>query len=431
MSAGAWIERLFAIGNHGDGTNRLAFAGENEAFDLAEGWMRDAGLAVERDPAGNLVGRLRGRRPELPEVWTGSHLDTPYNGGAYDGAVGSLCGLEAVARIAASGPLERTVAVIVWRVEESSRFQRGYYGSRGLCGLLEPGWPELTDHDGVTVREAIEAIGLGEPPAEGWLDRGPGILLEAHMEQGPRLAELGAPLAVVTGIAAMAGFSVDFHGNQGHGGTTPMEQRADALAAAAEFFLAVRAAATAIEDGRATSGTMRLEPDSPNTIPSRATIYCDVRAPDDEGLAVLLDAVRTEAAAAAARNRCTVDVVERWSYAAQTMADEVQAALRGALEEQGLPTVELFSGAGHDAAVLAEAGVPAGMLFVRSLNGGVSHHPDEYALPEDVERCTRTLELALRRLGAACGADPQRGRAPPGRASEPTGRDDGITDPRS
>jgi acetylornithine deacetylase/succinyl-diaminopimelate desuccinylase-like protein len=337
----ARLDELYAIGG-GDGANRPGYSpAEDEAHLLAAAWMEDAGMEVERDRAGNLVGRLRGRRPELPEVWTGSHLDSVPNGGRFDGALGVVAGLEAVER---AGPGERTLAVVAFRAEEI-----GCRGSRARCS-----------HEGL-----------------------PGAFLEVHVEQGPRLADAGAPLGVVTGIVGYVQGGVVFEGRAGHAGTTPMEGRRDALVDAAEFVLRVRDAASAIPEAVATVGRIAAEPGGANVIPDRVRLSIDARAPDAERLERLVRALGIEPTQ-------RTEPVE--------FDGELRALLRSELERRGLPVVELVSGAGHDAGILAAAGVPAAMLFVRSLAGGVSHPPDEDTSIEDAELAVDVLAGALARL---------------------------------
>lgn len=342
------LDELYAIGG-GLGANRLGGSPEeDEAHELVAGWMREAGLEVATDAAGNLFGRLRGRRPELPEVWTGSHLDSVPEGGKFDGALGVVGGLEAVGSI---GEQERTLAVVAFRDEEGCSGP-GCVGSRSLC-----------------------ASG-GTRPAS---------FLELHIEQGPRLEELGASLAVVTGIAATARGEVVFEGEPGHAGTTPMAARRDALVEAAEFVLRLRDAAAEVEGGVATVGRVEVEPGASNVIPARVVVSVDVRAPDDERLERIASVMPGELP----------------RTGAVAMAEEPSRALRQELEERGLPVVELHSGAGHDAGVLAADRVPTGMLFVRSLSGGVSHSPEEHSDEADVKLGVDVLAGALRRLAAA------------------------------
>jgi allantoate deiminase len=338
------LDELFAIGG-GPGANRAGYSPEEDAAHaLAAGWMREAGLGVEVDEDGNLLGRLPGERPELPEVWTGSHLDTVPQGGRYDGALGVVAGIEALERL---GRRRRTLAVVAFREEE-----RGCVGSRARCraGSL------------------------------------PGVWLELHHEQGPRLERAGAPLGVVTGIVGYKRGVIEIEGRAGHAGTTPMGGREDALVAAATEILRVRDVAAAIDGAVATVGRLEVEPGGVNVIPGRVRLVVDARAPDSARLTTLLAALG-------------LDDTGRTEPVA--MSDTVRRALREALEARSLPVVELTSGAGHDAGVLAAAGVEAGMLFVRAGVGGVSHHPEESALDADVGLAVDVLAEALDRLAAA------------------------------
>jgi len=341
------LDELYAIGG-GPGANRLGGSSEeDEAHELVAGWIGEAGLEVSVDPAGNLFGRLSGRRPELPEVWTGSHLDSVPEGGRFDGTLGVVGGLEAAAR---AGQRERTLCVAAFRDEEGCSGP-GCVGSR-----------------------AFRDSGAARPAA----------FVELHVEQGPRLERLGAPLAVVTGIAATARGEVVFPGEPGHAGTTPMAGRRDALVAAAEFVLTLRDAAAGVEDGVATVGRAAVEPGASNVIPGRVVLSVDVRAPDEVGLERILSVVPAELRRAPA----------------VAMAAGPSVVLREEIERAGLTAVELVSGAGHDAGVLAAAGVPAAMLFVRSLNGGISHSPDELTDESDVEQAVEVLSGALARLAS-------------------------------
>jgi allantoate deiminase len=385
------LERIYVIGG-GIGANRAAYSGgEDAAHALVAGWMRDAGLEVERDGAGNLYGRLRGTRPELPEVWTGSHLDSVPRGGRFDGALGVVAGLEAVHRL---GRQERTLSIVAFRDEEGWRWGLGCFGSRALCGQLDERELQQRDLEGVTRAEAVGA----QLPESGWLVP-PAAFVEVHIEQGPVLDELDAPLGVVTSIAGLSRLAVTFSGTAGHAGTTPMAARDDALVKAARFVLEVESAAlpsNSLLQGRtavATVGQLSVEPGATNVIPARVALSVDARAPEEDGLTAVLAAIERAAAGA------ELTLLGRTSP--QSMTQSVRLALHETLEGLGLPAPELPSGAGHDARVLACSDVPTGMLFVRSRNGGVSHSPDEWSEPGDVALAVDALAGTLRRLAAA------------------------------
>ncbi|HEU6444304.1 MAG TPA: Zn-dependent hydrolase [Gaiellaceae bacterium] len=341
----ARLDDVFRIGG-GVGANRVGGTpGEDEAVDLAVSWFEAAGLEIERDGRGNVVARLRGSAPELPEVWTGSHLDSVPEGGRYDGALGVVAGLAAVETI---GRSERTLAVAVFRDEET-----GCHGSR---------W---------RVRNA---------PL-------PGFYVELHVEQGPLLERAGAPLGVVSSIAGIVRSSREFVGRADHAGTTPMDVRQDALTAASEYVLEVRQRAAGIDGAVATVGQLEVFPGAVNVVPERVRLSVDARAPDSERLERLV------AELGLAEPHYRIPPV--------ALSEEVRGILREEVKRLGLPVVELPSGAGHDAAPLGGAGVEAGMLFVRSLNGGASHSPQEYSSGEDIALALEALTATLRRLANA------------------------------
>jgi allantoate deiminase len=398
---GERLDALFAIGRV-DGTNRPGLGpGEQRAFEIVAGWMEQARLDVTVDRAGNLYGRAVGGDPSLPEVWSGSHLDTPPDGGRFDGALGVLAALDAAAAIRAGGGVPRTVTAVAFRMEEGARFGRGCFGSRAVCGMLDDDEADLRDADGVTLGEAFGVLGLGELPDAGWLETPPGYWVETHIEQGPTLAAAGHPLGVVTSIAGMAGVEISFDGRRGHAGTTPMALRSDALAAGAAFVVAAHDAARSIPEAVCTIGRLTVSPGATNTIPGHVELFADLRAPDAERLEALLNMAEMAASLAAQDAGCDVTFAPSWRYEPVPMSREPAAAIRDAIAGLGLEPFELPSGAGHDAAIMGMAGVPSAMLFVRSDAGGISHAPQEHTEPDAIEWCVRALEPALRELAGA------------------------------
>jgi hydantoinase/carbamoylase family amidase len=394
------LEQLFAVGR-GPPAHRLGLSpDEQAAHRLASGWMAEQGLQVEVDAAGNLFGRRPGRRPELPEVWTGSHLDSVPAGGRFDGALGVIAALEAVAWLA-DARLDRTVAVVAFRDEEGVRFGRSCFGSRALCGRLEEGELDSTDSDGVSVREALARLGLPGPsdPAHGWLPSpSPRCFLELHVEQGPVLAGQDATLGVVTSITGLREHRVRFIGRKGHAGTTPMAGRSDAFVAAAAFRNMLDGAARARDGVVATVGRVSVAPNAPNVIPELVELSVDSRAASDPAYKALAGLVEEHAERAAAEHRVEVEVELALQLEPVPLDPRVQAELEHAAGEAGARWSQLPSGAGHDAAVLAQAGVPAGMLFARSLAEGVSHSPLEHTDGAAVADSIGALRIAVSRL---------------------------------
>jgi allantoate deiminase len=307
------LDAIYAIAQH-----RAAYSPEEDAaHELAAGWMRDAGLEVSRDEAGNLFGRRGAAR-----VWAGSHLDSVPTAGRFDGALGVVAAIEAAERLP-----DAPLAVVAFRAEES-----GPMGSKRI-------------------------------------EETPDAYLEVHVEQGPVLEQLGQPLGVVTAIAGQARGLRVFEGRAGHAGTTPMDARADALVDAARFILHVRDAAR--EGTVATVGAIECEPNATNVVPERVTVSVDARSADP----ALLDRL-----------------IEEIGFDVQWRSDPVPMGDAFAVVLPDAP--RLVSGAGHDAMFVPNAS----MLFVRSLNGGVSHHPDELSSADDIELAVGVLAAALSRL---------------------------------
>jgi len=331
------LDRLYAIGG-GPGANRVSGSTEEDAaLELAAEWMSEAALWTEVDADGNLLGRAG----DHDDVWVGSHLDTVPQGGRFDGALGVVAAIEAVEQVGRG-------AVVVFRGEEV-----GCIGSRAR-------------------------VRAGDLPK---------AFLELHIEQGPALAKADAPLGVVTGIVGYVRGELVFDGAAGHAGTTPMAGREDALITAVEAVLRIRDAARGLDGAVATVGQLEVEPGGINVIPGRVRVSVDARAPDAETLDRLVAAIDSG-----------FEPSQRTEPIA--MSTTCVSALRDEISSRGLPLVELPSGAGHDAGILAAAGVDAGMLFVRSLNGGISHSPDELSADHDVELAVDVLAGALARLTA-------------------------------
>jgi allantoate deiminase len=344
-------------------TRRFGTEAMREANELVGGWMREAGLEVREDPLRNLIGR----RGDGPAFMLGSHLDTVIDAGRYDGPLGVLVALEAVERV--SPPVE----VVGFADEEGVRFGTAYLGSSVVAGRFNAEWLALRDDDGVRLADLVAE----NPPAAARED----VLgyVEVHIEQGSVLERLGAPVGVVTSIAGQSHAVVTFTGEAGHAGTVPMDARRDALAAAAEWVLAV-------ERAGGTVGRLEVEPNARNVIAARATTTLDLRAASDDARHSAVAALRDEAGAIARRRGVELE----W----EDTADLPAVAMDGRLSEAFGVDVRLPSGAGHDAAMMAHI-APAAMLFVRC-RGGISHHPAESVEEADVAVAIDTLERFLR-----------------------------------
>jgi N-carbamoyl-L-amino-acid hydrolase len=358
------------------------------------------GLSVEPDRNGNIWAYWGARGDGTIAV--GSHLDSVPGGGALDGPLGVASALSAVARLKTHGAAPpRPVAVVAFAEEEGSRFGIACLGSKLMTGAIAPGSAlRLADSAGATFAAAAAAAGV-DPAGVGRDDARLAELaafVELHVEQGRGLADLGAPVAVASGILAHGRWRLRFTGEGNHAGATPMAGRRDPVAAAAAAILAARAVAAGHDDprngvnARATVGRLVPVPGGTNVIASRVDAWLDLRGDVDASTRALLAEVLTAAEEAAAAHGCALEVTEE-SYVDTVVFDP---ALRDRLGDiLGRPPV-LATGAGHDAGVLA-AELPTAMLFVRNPTG-VSHSPFETASDEDCRAGVEALTAVLRDL---------------------------------
>ena len=385
--------QLARIGGRGTSVSRLGLTSEERrAHELVGSWLARRGARVRHDGAGNVVGRFGGTGPA---VLVGSHLDSVPTGGRYDGALGVVVAVEAMEALAAARVrLRAPVEIVGWADEEGVRFGIGLYGSLAAFGRLPKGAAERADRDGVTIRAALRALGLTGDPTRARMRRGAvRAYVEPHIEQGPRLAERGIALGVVSSIVGIVHARVTVRGRQDHAGTTPMDQRADALAGAAEMIAALERAARGRGAAVGTVGEIAVRPGAKNVVPGECVFSIDVRAPDDRTVvAVMRDLDRAMRAASRARGlTASVDLLNRVPVA--TMDRGLRGILRRACATVGVDAPELVSGAGHDAENPAHAGVPTGMIFIRSTGG--SHSPRESADPRDAALAAAALAPAL------------------------------------
>jgi len=373
--------------------------------------MCEAGLTqIHVDAIGNLIGRREATgRIGAPALVLGSHLDTVPDAGRYDGILGVLLGVAAAESLRET-PLPFALEVVGFSEEEGVRFGVPYLGSRAFAGTLSPSHLERRDANGRCIADAVAAFGLDPTDLPDGPYRPADMLrgyIEVHIEQGPALEHAGAPLGVVTAIAGQSRLQLRFGGRPGHAGTTPMVRRAlrrDALAGASEYVLAVEAMAEETPGAVATVGQMAVIPGVGNVIPGQTDLSLDLRHADDTTRRTLLDALLHAAYQIAERRGLEFHILSETHQDAVPM----DAGLSDRLVETvatitmaACPT--LVSGAGHDAAILAPH-VPTALLFVRSPNGGLSHHPDEAVHADDVATALRALIAIILRLAAECAS---------------------------
>ncbi|WP_336969410.1 allantoate amidohydrolase [Sphingobium aromaticiconvertens] len=363
-------------------------------------WMVEAGMAVTRDPAVNLVGRYEGTVPDAPTLLIGSHLDSVRDAGRYDGPLGIMLGIEAVDALHRNDArLPFAIEVIAFGDEEGSRFPAAMLTSRAVAGTLAPEALVIADRDGVSLAHAGVDVARYLSAA-----RAPGSVrayLEAHIEQGPVLEAEGLAVGTVTGIAAQLRYMVAVRGAAGHAGTTSMTLRSDALAGAAEMILSVEdVARLAASDLVATVGQIAAAPGAANVIPGSVEFTIDIRSGNaarrDEAAEAILDRI-----AGIADTRGLGFAIKRIHDLPASPCDPALMDLMDdAVAAEGQSVRRVVSGAGHDAMVMA-ALCPTAMLFIRCRNG-ISHNPAEHVDAADVEIALRVMLGFIDRLGAAC-----------------------------
>ncbi|MBI1292539.1 hydantoinase/carbamoylase family amidase [bacterium] len=346
------------------------------AMDRIEGWMKEACLEVRRDGFGNLIGRREGSGPDT--LLIGSHLDTVPNAGRFDGQLGVLVGIEIAARMATTLCVPAiSFEFVAFSEEEGVRFAFPFIGSKGFFGAMTDADLARRDSAGVSIGEALRQAGYdARTPGRGpWRYIG---YHEVHLEQGPVLEGISAPIGIVRGIAGQVRLSVTVNGLAGHAGTTPMNMRRDALVAASRMIGAVRGAGRSTKGLVATVGRIESSPNAINVIPDRVEFSIDIRHLDAAVLEEALSALKVRLAELAKEEGTTVTVRELSRQAPAPCDPDLIAAQAAA---HPLAPI-LTSGAGHDGLALHEH-LPISMSFVRC-RGGISHHPDEFVATEDI-----------------------------------------------
>lgn len=382
------MERLDQLARFSEEQERLTRLYLTPAHEAAarqvETWMKQAGMRTFIDAVGNVRGLYEGRTADAPILILGSHIDTVRDAGKFDGALGVLSAIQAVGELNAEGErLAVAVEVIAFGDEEGVRFPTVLTGSRAVAGTLDANTLDVTDSDGVSVREALQVFDTS-PSDILSARRNPDEVagyVELHIEQGPVLENEGLPVGVVSAISGASRFNIEIAGEPGHAGTVPMNLRRDAVAAAAEIVLAVENLANEARDLVATVGCFTVRPGAVNVIASGASLTLDIRSPSDETRTKALAELRVHVAAIAARRGVRAEMSCYYDQPASACDDALMQQLERAIGRQNIPVRRLPSGAGHDGLAMARL-CPIGMLFVRC-KGGISHSPIESITAED------------------------------------------------
>lgn len=393
-------ERIMALGKFGanpeGGVSRVAYseadiAGRNYVMSL----MKVAGLEVSIDAAGNIIGRRKGKDSELPVIAFGSHIDSVPGGGNYDGDVGSLGAIECIEllnenKIITQHPLE----VIIFQNEEG-----GLIGSEAMCGILPNTSLFLVSNSGKTIRQGIIDIGGNvENLKEAIRPHGYfKAFLELHIEQGGILDRKGIQIGVVEGIVGINQWDVTIQGRANHAGTTPMDQRKDAMVAAARLTLAVNKIAKETSGRQvATVGRIKAEPGAPNVIPGKVVLSLEVRDLSHEKVLSVFAAIQAQGKIIEKETGTTISYALTNENLPALTDKALQGYISDASKRLGLTWQVMPSGAGHDSQDMATL-APTAMIFVPSKNG-ISHAPDEFTSPQDMANGASVLLQTILRI---------------------------------
>jgi allantoate deiminase len=385
------------------GITRLAFTEEDrEARNLIHTYMEDAGLSVREDAVGNLIGRKEGLTPSASIVMTGSHVDSVFSGGTFDGNLGVLGSIEALKAMQEAGiTTEHPIEVCVFRDEEGVRFSFSMIGSKGCAGILRPEDLENKDRAGISLAEAMKANGLD--PAKSWqaqrTKNSIKAYVELHIEQGAVLEHENLSVGVVSAITGISWTKIVLRGKAGHAGSTPMYLRHDALAAAAQIISMVEVEATKTGTSVGTVGRLDVSPGGINIIPGVVELTVDVRDARKTVCDALEEHIVRNAKNICQKREVTLEVKSLQHMLPVACSEEIQNAIKAACKNLGLPIFSLPSGATHDGMNLSEL-CPIGMIFVRSKNG-ISHNPAEWTSPEDCMDGANVLYHTLLDLAGA------------------------------
>ena len=378
------IKALSAFGANADGgVDRIAFsdadlAGRAYIRDL----MREAGLSVRLDTAGNIIGRREGSEPDLPVIMFGSHIDSVPGGGNYDGDVGVIGAIEVIQLLQDNGIRTRHPLEVVSFTDEEG----GLTGSRAMIGEVDYRMLSVVSHSGMTIGEGIRAVG-GDPNRLDLAERKPGELkafIELHIEQGGFLDAENIDIGVVEGIVGIRWWDVTIEGLANHAGTTPMNRRWDAMVSAAEYILAVNRVAISMPGGQvATVGRIRAEPGAPNVIPGEVVLSLEIRDLSAIKMQRVFDKISREAERIADARFTPIRHAEIGVASLPAPTDErMRRIIASSADDLGLSFKFMPSGAGHDAQDMTLI-TPTGMIFVPSVKG-ISHSPREFTSAEDM-----------------------------------------------
>jgi hydantoinase/carbamoylase family amidase len=388
------------------GITRVAYTGIEQACTHAFMRMCKAEMMeIKMDPCGNIIARREGKIKGLPPVVMGSHLDTVYQGGKYDGVVGVTAALEVIKRLNEKGIVtDHPIEIISFACEESSRFGISTVGSKAMAGLInKEKYRYLMDRDGISMEKAFSLCALDFNSIElaSRVNEEFKAFFELHIEQGPVLINNNKKIGIVTGIAAPARFLIKIFGKASHSGTTPMNMRSDALLGASEIALELEKAAK-IEQAYetvATVGVLSVFSGAMNVVPGEAEIKVDIRSTSTQSRQRVINHLLQTISTIKKSRKLEFDVMEISSEDPVLLSTHLQKGIQTICENKNLSYQFMQSGAGHDAMNMTRLG-PVGLIFIPSVDG-LSHHPDEYTEMNDILMGIDVLEEAVLQFASA------------------------------
>ncbi|TWT06567.1 Zn-dependent hydrolase [Planococcus sp. CPCC 101016] len=379
------LNEINKFGGSGVGINRLAYTEEEQqAKSYFVELCKKEGMKVKCDSAGNIIARREGANPSLPVIAFGSHLDTVYEGGKYDGAVGVVIALEIIRSLNEEElTTEHPLEIISFAGEESARFGYSTIGSKAMAGIVSKECEELKDNNNIFLKDELSKYSFNLAGAKRKKEEFKAFF-EIHIEQGPILENENKSIAVVTGIAGPTRYKLKIEGQASHSGTTPMRYRKDAFLGAAEIALELETAAKKEEEHGtvATTGVCEVKPGAMNVVPGSVEMKIDIRGISSESKNRVINQLHA-AIENVENSRNLKTTIEKIADENPILLnDEVIESLKDTAENLGYPPLLLPSGAGHDAMNMAKL-CPTGLLFIPS-KAGLSHHPQEYTSLEEI-----------------------------------------------
>ncbi|WP_338472951.1 M20 family metallo-hydrolase [Niallia sp. XMNu-256] len=384
----------------GIGITRIAYTSEEQTCTHA--FMRMCKLEnmdIRMDACGNVIARREGKQNSLPPVVMGSHLDTVYQGGQYDGVVGVTAALEVVKRLNEKGiETEHPIEIISFACEESARFGVSTVGSKAMAGLIDKEkYRNLQDRDGITMEKAFSlcALDFDSIHEASRVNEQFKAFFELHIEQGPILINNQKKIGIVTGIAAPVRLIIKIIGKASHSGTTPMDMRQDALLGAAEIALALEKVAKHEQKNGtvATVGVMDIQAGAMNVVPGEVEMKVDIRSTSIESRDTVLNELYETISLVKNKRNLDIQSTVISKEEPALLSSELNETLTNICEEKGYPFQLMPSGAGHDAMNMAKL-CPTGLIFIPSVDG-LSHHPNEYTDIDDILMGIDILEEAI------------------------------------